>query len=318
MVVMIGKIGLASTIAVFGLIFICPPPSFPGQDKIKIVTTVFPLKEFAQAAGGDRVEVSLLLPPGTSIHNWQPRPGDIANLYSCQLIVYVGLGLEPWLNDLIASGLKNKPRLLEASSGLALLEDSEDHQEESLPDKKIRHTHQHFDPHIWLDLDIDIKIVNRLAEILTELDPEHRQYYKDNAERYTSKLKGLDEMYQSILTSCQERVLVVAGHAAFGYLARRYNLIQKALYGLNPDSQITPATMLEIIRFCRENKIESIFFENTVPRRLANTLARETGGRVYLLKTGHNLTREELAKKTSFLDIMKENLESLKNGLGCR
>jgi zinc transport system substrate-binding protein len=120
------------------------------------------------------------------------------------------------------------------------------------------------------------------------------------------------------LASCRGRDIVLAGHGAFGYLARRYGLVQTALYGLSPDAQPRPVDLMKAVEFCRQKGVRTVFFENSVSPALSKTLAREIGGRVLVLHAGHNLTRDEQDRGVGFFTLMEENLNSLRDGLGCR
>jgi zinc transport system substrate-binding protein len=283
----------------------------PGT-KPRIVATVFPLREFAAAVAGDRAEVSLLLPPGAGVHTWQPRPGDIARLAECDLVLYIGAGLEPWLPDMLRAFPPGRIRTLEAAAGLAVpgAEEGDEPGE--------GHGHEALDPHVWLDFELDRRIVARIAEELTRLDPAGAAAYAANADRLSARLEALDGRFRDGLAGCRGKDLVLAGHAAFGYLARRYGLAQTALYGLSPDAQPKPQDLMAAVDFCRAKGIKTIFFENSVPPDLSKTLAREIGGRVLLLQAGHNLTRDQLEKGVGFFDLMEEDLSRLRDGLGCR
>ncbi len=286
----------------------------PAQAKLRVLATVFPLREFAAAVAGERAETDLLLPPGASVHTWQPRPGDIARLADCDLLLYIGSGLEPWLPNLLKAFPKGRIRALEAAAGLALAlphEEGEGHHAEE-------EEHHGLDPHVWLDFELDIRIVERLAAELARLDPAGAPEFAANAERLTARLKALDAEFRDGLSACRERTIVLAGHGAFGYLARRYGLEQTALYGLSPDAQPKPRDLMRAIDLCRARGIKTVFFENSVPRDLARTLARAIDGRVLVLHAGHNLTREQQAQGVGFFDLMKENLAALRAGLDCR
>jgi zinc transport system substrate-binding protein len=290
---------------------LCGPLVAGGR--LRIVTTIFPLQEFARAVAGERAAVDIILPPGAGIHNWQPRPGDMIRLASSDLFIFLGLDLEPWAGGLLASVRGKGPARLEAAAGLDLPE-----LEEEPAHAGAEHEHGAVDPHVWLDPLVDLRIVDRIAEALCGLDPEASAAYRANAEVYKEQLLELDGLYRDSLKACRGATMVIAGHAAFGYLAARYGLRQMALYGLSPDAQLSPGAMREAVEFCRGRGLKTVFFENTVSRSAAETLAREIGGRVLVLRPGHNLTREDMAAGLTFLDIMKENLRSIKEGLGCR
>jgi len=282
-----------------------------ASHKTKIITSVFPLKEFAETVCGDRGEVNLLIPPGAEIHTWKPRPSDIIRISSADVFIYIGQDLEPWLHDILESVRSEELRVLEASEGISLIEE-ESHEHP--------HGHEHagVDPHIWLDFEIDQIIVDKIAAILSEVDPEGASVFWRNAGLYKKKLQQLDMKYREELNRCVHRTFILGGHAAFGYVARRYNLHQISLYGLSPDSKPTPKQLIEVVEQAKEHRTEAIFFEIAVSDELARVIAKEVGARTLVLNPGANLTKEQLKSGVTFFDIMNKNLESLKDGLICK
>ena len=280
--------------------------------KLRILATVLPLREFAAAVAGDRAEVRLLLPPGAGVHNWQPRPGDIARLAECDLLLFIGSGLEPWLPSLLKALPPGRVKTFEAAATLSLRESDEAEGGENAPD------HGALDPHVWLDFELDVKIAERIADELGRLDPAGAPVYASNAAELAARLTALDQSFRAGLAGCRGKVLVLAGHNAFGYLARRYGLVQRALYGLSPDAQPRPRDIMAAVDYCRKNGVRTVFSESSDPPDLARTLAREIGGRVLVLHAGHNLTRDEQDRGIGFFDLMAEDLASLRDGLGCR
>lgn len=285
----------------------------PGR-KLRILATVFPLQEFAAAVAGERGEATLLLPPGAGVHTWQPRPGDITRLAECDLLLFIGAGLEPWLPDMLKAFPPGRVRTFEAAAGLAVAAPPEGEADEHGDE----HSHGALDPHVWLDFELDVEIVGRIAEEMARLDPGGRQIFAANAEALAGRLRKLDAAFREGLAGCRGRDLVLAGHGAFGYLARRYGLVQTALYGLSPDAQPKPKDLMKAVDFCRAKGLKTVFFENSVPPDLAKALAREIGGRVLVLQAGHNLTREQQEKGVGFFELMEEDLAHLREGLGCR
>lgn len=272
------------------------------------MVSIFPLQEFAQAVVGDAGEVELLLPPGAEVHAWQPNPSDMVKLSEADIFIYIGAQLEPWADDILRSVKNPTLRVIEASRGLSLI-DREEREE---------HGHGAGDPHIWLDFDKDKKIIDLITEVLCQMDPVRRPYFMENADTYKHKLDVLDEMYRKGLDRCQQRVIVLGGHGAFGYLAERYHLTQVALYGLSPDSKPTPRQLIDVVDYVREKKIGAVFFEIDVSDDLARVIAKETGARTMVLNPGASLPRKRGSSGITFLDIMEENLRNLQNGLRCR
>ncbi len=276
----------------------------------RIVATILPLRDFAAAVAGERGEAVLLLPPGAPVHTWQFRPGDLLDLQSCDLFIHIGAGLEPWVPDILQAMPRKSLEVLEASRGLQLIGAG--------PHTIAGPVSVNPDPHVWLDFSLDLMIVDRIESALGELDPEGKAVFAANAESLRRRLRDLDTRFKTSLGRCRSRDLVVAGHGAFAYLARRYGLIQKSVYGLSPDAQPRPRQVIEIIEYCRRENIETVFFENSVPRDVARVLAEEIGGRILTLNTGHNLSADQLRKGLDFFDLMEDNLSHLKEGLSCR
>jgi zinc transport system substrate-binding protein len=287
--------------------------------KIRIVTSVFPLMEFAQAVCGERGEVHLLVPPGAEIHTWQPRPSDIVRLSSADLFLFIGSTMEPWLQDILDAVQNPNLRTLEASQGISLItRDSTGTGHEDEHEEEHAHETEGVDPHIWLDFQNDQIIIDKIAAALSGLDPEGTSIFRKNAFAYKQRLRALDEKFRESLQECTHKVFILGGHAAFGYMARRYGLRQISLYGMSPDSSPTPKKLIEIVELAKKYKIKVVFFESSVGDELARVLAREVGARTLILNPGANLTKEELELGKTFFDIMEENLENLKDGLICR
>jgi len=308
----VGKLGrvLAAALVLGAWLPSCPfldcgiPPR-----KIKVMTSVFPLQEFARAVAGEEAEVNLLLPPGAGIHSWQPRPSDLVKLSAADLFIYIGARLEPWADDILRSLAGRQIHSLEVAAFLPLMESPEEGSHGHAEDRAG------LDPHVWLDFEYDQAIIRRIQEILSELDPANASRFRENAESYIARLAALDRVFRQELSPCPRRIFVVGGHAAFGYLAKRYGLRQVSLYGLSPDSEPTPGQMIEIINLARQEGIKHIYFESNVSPKLARVLAKEIHASTLTLNPGHNITKEEAARGMTFLQLMEDNLVSLKKGL---
>ncbi len=288
--------------ALLGLFF-CNTPAL-GKDRPLVVASIFPLYEIAKDVGAPQADVYLLLPPGADPHSWEPTPKDLVRISQADLLFVVGHGLEPWFEDL-AKALKQKGHhVIIASQGAPLL---------SLD----KHDHGAVDPHIWLDFKWDAVLARRLGKALAQLDPAHAKEYQHRAQVTAQRFLALDQAYRKALAHCRCRTLVLAGHAAFGYLARAYGLDMLSLAGLSPEAEPTPRALAKVIKLLRQKGITAIFYEHPSSRRFAETLARETGAKVFFLTPGASLTQEEYEKGLSFFALMEENLRHLRQGLQC-
>jgi zinc transport system substrate-binding protein len=273
----------------------CQQTSAP-DGKPLVVASVFPVYEFARQVADDRAQVVALVPTGVEPHDWEPSPQDMAQVRRARLFVYNGAGLEPWAEKVKAEVNGKTTAVVSATAGISIVGG---------------------DPHVWLDPALARKQVETIRAALAQLDPAGAEAYGVRAKAFAAKLEALDERFAEGLRNCARREVVVS-HAAFGYLTRRYRLEQVAIMGLAPESEPSPAALAAIVRLARARKVEAVFFETLVNRRLADTLAREIGARTLVLNPIEGLTREEAAAGKGYLDLMAANLVNLRDGLGCR
>ncbi|QQG52525.1 MAG: zinc ABC transporter substrate-binding protein [Candidatus Falkowbacteria bacterium] len=279
-----------------------------GREKLAVVTTIFPLYDFAKAIGGDRAEVSLLLPPGVESHSFEPKPSDVAEINMADIFIYTGSFMEPWAEDIIQGTDKQNLEVVDASNGITLIPGVFHDEDEPAGSN---------DPHIWLDFTNDQQIIQTITAAFSAQDPKNATYYEARAVTYQESLKTLDSQYQTTLANCASREVVYGGHYAFGYLARRYNLEYLAAQGVSPDAEPTAQDLINLVDQIKNNNIKYVFYEELSSPKVAETIAQETDTKMLLLNAAHNLSREDLAASKTFLQVMEENLNNLKTGLRC-
>ncbi|RKO65616.1 metal ABC transporter substrate-binding protein [Desulfofundulus salinus] len=286
----------------------------PGEEKIAVVTTVYPLYDFARQVGGDKVEVTRLLPAGAEPHDWEPTPKDMVTLTRAKVFIYNGAGLEPWVQRQLGMLAGKGIKVVEASRGLDLISGTPEHGHEHHKGEE-KAGPAGVDPHVWLDPVLAQEMVRHIRDAFIAVDPDNASYYKSRAEEYMAKLQALDREYREAAQSFKSREFVTS-HAAFGYLARRYGLQQVSVMGLSPESEPDPARMREIVAFCREHGVKYIFFETLVSSKISETLAQEVGAQTLVLNPIEGLTPEEESRGENYLSIMRQNLANLKIALG--
>lgn len=280
---------------------------------LSVVTTLFPLAEFARAVGGEYADVTLLLPPGVESHAFEPTPSDIVNIDRSDIFVYTGKAMEPWAEDMRKS-IRATVSVVDSSEGVTFLKELEEADHETNED---RH-YGGMDPHIWLDFGNAARMVSNIEKAFVAQDPSRAEAYRKNAEDYREELRALDREYRQTLATCKTRSIVYGGHYAFGYLASSYGLEYRAAQGLAPDAEPSAQDIATLVRQVKEDGIRYIFYEELASPKIADTIARETGAKLLLLNAGHNVGKDDIAQGTTFLDILRSNLSSLKTGLECR
>ena len=285
-------------------------------DKVKVIATIYPVYEFTCQVGGDKVDVTMLIPPGAEPHDWEPTGKDLAKIKNAKLFLYNGGGIEP-LDKLLHKDVIGSAVAVELSKGIQLIKGirkEEGHDDGHGHSHSSGHGSEEKDPHVWLDPEYAKIEVENIANALSDIDPANKEYYRQNARTFQAELTKLHNEYISALASVARRDIVTT-HAAFQYLAQRYKLNQIPVMGLAPDAEPTPEKLAAIVKFCREKQVTTIFFESLVSPKIAQTIAKETGAKLLVLNPVDGLTEEDLKKGKNYLSIMRENLENLQTAL---
>jgi len=260
--------------------------SSSSSGKKQVVAAFYPLAFAAEAIGGRSVEVTNLTPPGVEPHDLEAKPSDVEKIESADLLLLLGHGFQPQLED--AAGHSDKVLLLLDTPGL--------------------HRFDNGDPHVWLDPSRFALIVQRIGGALH--DPE-------TTARLVVQLRALDGEYRSGLAHCA-RHEIVTSHEAFGYLAQRYGLQQIGITGLSPEAEPKPQDLQHVIDVVRKTHATTVFFETLLSPRIADTVAGETHTKTAVLNPIEGLTPAQAAQGEDYFSLMRANLSALRKALGCR
>lgn len=295
-----------------GLFFVSRGSIEKKSDKIVIVATLFPQYDFAKQIGGDKVDVSLLLTPGTETHTYEPTPQDIIKINNADLYLYTGKYMEPW-SDRIASGVDSETKIVDVSANVNLIESEHDEQQEDKEhEEELEHNHG-YDPHIWLDPDRAIIMVNNIADALISIDSENAKYYRANADRYIAEIQNLDSDINQTIKSAKSKKVAFGGTFAYAYFVNKYNLEYVSAYdSCGEDTEPSVTNIKNVIDYMKENSINVIFYQEMSSGKIADAIARETGAKKLVLHTVHNATLDEINRGETYVTIMRKNLENLR------
>lgn len=261
--------------------------------KLKVIVTIYPLKEFAEAIGGEKVEVSLMVPEGSEPHDFEPKTKDLAELNNSRIFIYNGLGMETWLDKVLNTIQdKDKTHVVDSSKGVNQIK----------TDGKV-------DPHIWLSLkEVKVQALNIKNEFV-DSDKENAAYYEEN---YSKLVKSIDDLINKNEKRFSElkNKDFVTGHAAFGYLCRDFGLEQRSVEDVFGEGEVTPQTLKVLIEFCKENKVKTVFMESLASPKVSETLAKEVDGRIEKIYT---IESKEDGK--SYIEAMDSNLDKIYDSL---
>lgn len=311
-----GLVGIGLVAAAFALLAGCSgtgagkAPRFAGSGgKVKVAASFYPVYEFVKAVGGDHVDVVTMVPAGTEPHDWEPTPQHMRTLGEAQLFIYSGAGMETWVDKTLASLDNKQLTVVETSQAVDLLEGDE-HDDDG-------HGHEGgVDPHIWLDPLAVVRQVELIRDRLVQVDGAHKADYEANAATYIADLKQLDADFEAGLSGCPSRTFFTT-HAAFGYLAHRYNLEQHPIMGLTPDAEPKPRDLAAVVTEARHLQVHYLFVEPLVSNKVAETVAEEIDARMLVLNPLEGLTDSEVKAGKNYLTVMRDNLANLKTAMEC-
>lgn len=272
-----------------------------NQSRIKVVASFYPVYEFVKEIGGNKVDVTSLIPIGVEPHDFEPTIQQIQNAETADLVVYIGTGLEKWIDKI------NAKFKVEASQGLNLLMSND------------TGTFGTYDLHIWLDPILAEMEVENIRDALVKIDPANTQYYIASADRFIGKLNNLDDRIKTELATCNKKDFI-AFHNAFTYFANRYGLNQHSIHqGLTPEGEVLPQRLQEVIELARDLELHTVYSEDLVDPRSSEVIAQEIpNGKVLILSPIEGINSEEQRAGIGYLEKMNENVENLKIGLECQ
>ena len=267
------------------------------SSKLKVMTSFYPMFDFASKVGGDKVEVTNMTPAGTEPHDWEPSAKDITQLEKADVFIYNGADMEHWTDDVLNTLDSKEITVVEASKGIDLLKEG-----------------KNYDPHVWLNPLNAKKEMENIKDALVKADKKNKDYYEKNYKTYAKKFDTLDSEYSTTLSTVKNKNLI-ASHEAFGYLCEAYSLKQIGIEGLSPDSEPDAAKMKEIIRFAKKNNVKTIFFEELVSPKVSETIAKELGAEAKVLDPIEGLSDEQQELGADYFSVMESNLQTLKEAL---
>ncbi|AIZ36962.1 metal ABC transporter substrate-binding protein [Parvimonas micra] len=306
------------------------------KGKLKIVTTIFPEYDITRAIAKDKVDLELMIKPGVDVHSFTPTPQDIKTVQNSDIFVYGGTEHDKWVENLTKSiDMKNK-KVVKLVDGIQQLEEESvdgmkhEHHHDDKKEDEHNHDHKHekedehnhkgeekeLDPHYWTSPKNAIQMVKTITNALVEKDPDNAEFYKENAENYIKQLEGVDKELHDVVDNAKIKKVVIADRFPFRYLFKDLGLEYRALFsGCSVESTASAGQIKKMVDYVKENKISIVYHIEMGKGELAETVAKNSGAKVKLLHSIHTVTKEDFDKGITYIDLMKQNVEALKEGL---
>ena len=316
------------------------------NDKLKVVTTIFPQYDWTREIMGDKAssaQLTLLVGNGVDLHSYQPSIQDIAKISTADIFIYVGGESDGWVKDALKNAanknmkvinlmevLGDKVKAEEIKEGMQAEEeedhDEHDHDAEDHDHEAEGHHHHHdddeeveYDEHVWLSLR-NAKILSaEIAEVLCEKDPANAASYKANFASYSAKLDALDKDYTAAVASASKKTILFGDRFPFRYFTDDYGLDYYAAFvGCSAETEASFETVVFLSKKVDELGLNSVLKIESGDGKIARTIVQNTKNKtakVLTLDSIQSTTLKQANAGTTYLKIMEGNLKVLKEAL---
>ena len=283
------------------------PEQTHDKSKLQIVCTSFPAYDFAREIAADRAELTLLIKPGSEVHSYEPTPKDMIRIQESDLFICNGGESEQWAKTLITPELNTiymmdcVDTVEESADGIYNAEDGE----------------PELDEHVWTSPLNAIKISEEICNALCKLDTANAEAYKTNLAAYKSQLMSLDRELRQVIKNSGKHTLVFADRFPMRYFALEYGLDCYAAFpGCSSETEPSAKTVAYLIDRVREYKIPAVLYMEFSNQKMADVICEDTGCKKLPFYSAHSVSAEQFRQGVSYLDLMRINLNSLKEALG--
>ena len=296
-----------------------------SDGKISIVTTIFPYYDFVRQLAGDKADVRLLLSPGSDPHSYEPTPSDIVAIENCDLFIYNGGESDEWVDGVLSSIENKNVKVMKMMEYVTLRhEQSMDHnhehaEHEDMDDNDEGHDHEEgeeYDEHIWTSIRNAERMSASIADELISVDSKNSDYYNEKKADYISSLDSLDKKFTEVANNKKRDTLVFGDRFPFLYFVSDYDLgYECAFPGCSHETEPSTAVVSHLIDFTRENNIPVVFYLELSSGKIAQIISEDSSAKTMQFSSCHNVTKEDFENGATYVSVMEQNLEALKEAL---
>lgn len=306
--------------------------------KLKVVTTIFPEYDLTRAIAKDKIDLSLMIKPGVDVHSFSPTPQDIKKIQEADILIYGGTTHDKWVEDMLKSTDLSNKKVIKMSDNIEQLDEEvvegmkhehhhegeHKHEDEKNEEDEHHHEGEHHhhdhegekDPHYWTSPKNAIIMVNTIEKSLSEIDEKNKGFYEENAKKYIEELTKVQKELKEVAENAKTNKIVIADRFPFRYLFEDLKLEYRAFFsGCSVESQASAGQVAEMVKYVNENKLPVVYHIEMGKGDLAKSVSESTGAKVLLLHSIHTVTVDEFEKGVTYIDLMKENIKALKEGL---
>lgn len=289
-------------------------------EKISVVSTLFAPYDFVRQVAGDSVEITMLLPPASESHSYEPTPQDIIRIQHCDVFIHVGGETDAWVDRVLESMDKSPMQII------SLMDCVNPVEEEIVEGMEAEAEHDPtygeeaaavaYDEHVWTSPRNAKLIVKKIIDTLCAVDSGNAAKYQESGAAYLARLDELDGAFQDVVEGAARKTLVFGDRFPFRYLADAYGLDYFAAFpGCSTETEASAATVAFLINKVEAEKIPVVFHAELGNQKMAGVICEATGAKMLLLHACHNVTKAEFEGGATYLGLMQHNVEALKEAL---
>ena len=284
-----------------------------ANGKTNITTTIFAPYDFVRQIAGDRVNLSMLLPPGSESHSFEPSPRDIITIQNSDIFIYIGGESDAWVSRILKSMNTDKMKILALMDAVDVVEEET---VEGMEEDNDDGGETAYDEHVWTSPKNAILIVRAITTLLCEADAANADLYNKNADAYITELTDLDNAFKKVTANAKRKTIVFGDRFPFRYFADAYGLEYFAAFpGCSTETEPSAATVKFLINKIKAEKIPVVFHIELSNEKLAETISGETGAKKLLLHACHNIAKQDFNSGTTYLGLMRSNVKNLQEAL---
>lgn len=285
------------------------------SDRLSVVCSIFAPYDFARRIAGDRAEVKMLLPTGVESHSYEPTPRDIIELENSDIFFYVSEHTETWVTQITDAVENESVKKIDIADELGIVINDHDHDRHH-GEEHDEHDESETDEHIWTNLETATKMIDCIAKEMGEADTDNADYYSENAKAYSAEILKLRDDFSRLVKSSKRREIVSGSRFAMKNFTREFGIEFTAAFDSCVDNtEPSASVMAQIIDKINADNLPVVFYEELTEPKIARAVSIETGAKMLLLHSCHNVSSDEMKRGETYLSLMRQNYRNLKEAL---
>lgn len=282
--------------------------------KIRIVCTNFAGYDFVRHIVKEHGEVTMLMKAGMDVHSFSPSPKELKAVADCDLFIYTGGDSDEWVDRVLDATGKEPASVCRMMDAVEL--SREEYTEGMRKEKGKEMDEEEMDEHVWTSPVNAIAIVKKINESVSAWDPAHAEDYRKNTDAYVKELAALDLRFREVMDGAARKEIIVGDRFPFLYFVKEYGLTYEAAFpGCAKDTEPDPKTMAFLIDKVKSDQIPVIFHIEMSNQQVSRAIAEATGAKERQLNSLHNVTQKDFDAGVTYVDLMKQNVKTLKEAL---